>query len=396
MKALAALLLVVSAGNYDRIDTPIVVPCTIADLGVSMDQLSDLTILLIERGAKEPTPVVAVWSGLVATGDGELSFILPGKLAKGTSRTYEVTYRRQPLPKGPLKAEVKKDVYAQISHGDKPILRYNHGIMRRNPDKPDKMDRSSYFHPLWTPSGQQVTADFPADHLHHRGLWFSWVVANQGAIKANFWEFWQGRGKTVGKRLECWAGPVYAGLSVSNECTSGGKTLLREGFACTVYERPTDVWLVDLTVSQEAVGGDVVLGKKHYGGLGFRGLDAWNGKQAPIDVLTSEGDTGRSGNFKPARWIDFTGKLPDGNWGGMLLIEHPANPRYPNRLRIHPTMPFLSTTLCAPGPYTIKQGESLRLRYRLVLHDGRPDKALAERLAADFAHPPKVELKPGQ
>jgi len=36
------------------------------------------------------------------------------------------------------------------------------------------------------------------------------------------------------------------------------------------------------------------------------------------------------------------------------------------------------------------------LRYRLVLHDGRPDKALAERLAADFASPPKVALQRGR
>jgi len=52
--------------------------------------------------------------------------------------------------------------------------------------------------------------------------------------------------------------------------------------------------------------------------------------------------------------------------------------------------------LCAGGRfriYTIKQGEPLVLRYRLVLHDGRPDRLLAERLAIDFVQPPKVQLK---
>ena len=397
MKALAALLLIVSAGDYDRIDTPITTRCLLRDIGLSGDEVARHTILLTERGPKEPTPIVARWVGDPASGVGTLAFTMPGRLPKGSSRTYEVTFRPQPPATGPLKAEMKKDAYAQISHGGKPILRYNHGIVRRFPDKADKMDRSSYFHPLWTPSGQEVTADFPADHLHHRGLWFSWVVANQGDVKANFWEFWQGRGKTVGKKLTCVGGPVWAAIGVANECVSGGKTLLEEYITCKVYTRPTDAWLMDLTVYQVPVGGDVVLGKKHYGGLGYRGLDAWNGKQAPIDILTSEGHKGRAGNAKPARWVDYTGKLPNGKWGGVLFIEHPDNPRYPNRLRIHPTMPFLSTTLCASGPYTIKinSGKPLILRYRLVLHDGRPDKALAERLAADFTHPPKAELKRG-
>jgi len=394
MKALAALLLVISAGDYDRMDTPIAVPCRLADLGASPEQIGTLSILLIEQGAREPVPIFAQWDngGDPNATTGRLVFTLPGKLAKGSTRTYRVRLGREKAPQGP-RAEVTEDKHAQIGVGEKPVLRYSHGIVRRFPDKPDKMDRGCYFHPLWTPSGRAVTQDFPADHLHHRGLWFSWVVANQGDVKANFWEFWQGRGQTLNKGLTADAGPAFARLVVRNECVSGGKTLLRETLTCRAYPRPTDVWLVDLEVKHEAVGGDVVLGKKHYGGLGYRGLDAWNGKDAPIDVLTSEGAKGRSGNFKPARWFDFTGKLPDDGWGGLMVIEHPDNPRYPNRLRVHPSMPFVSTTLPQTADYTIKQGEPLVLRYRLVLHDGRPDKALAERLAADLAHPPKVDLK---
>ncbi|MFC1806482.1 PmoA family protein, partial [Planctomycetota bacterium] len=389
MKALAALLLVVSAGDHDRIDAPILFPCTVADLGLSPD---DEAFALFEQGVKEPTPVFFQF-----TGDGRMVWTLPGKTPKGTTRTFKLT-RLSPAQANNLKPTLRPHIpddgsYVQMNHGGKPVLRYNHKVVKRFPDKPDKMDRGCYFHPLWTPSGKVVTGDFPADHLHHRGLWFSWVVANQGQTKANFWEFWQGHGQTINKKLTAGAGPAFARFVVQNECVSGGKTLLKETLTCRVYPRPTDVWLVDLDVKHEAVGGDVVLGKKHYGGLGFRGLDAWDGKDAPIDVVTSEGDKGRAGNAKPARWVDYTGKLPNGEWGGMLLIEHPDNPRYPNRLRIHPTMPFLSTTLCAPGPYTIKQGEPLLLRYRLVLHDGRPDKALADRLAADFVTPPKVELK---
>jgi hypothetical protein len=396
VKALAALLLIVSAGDYDRTDVPISMPCTAAQLGAEPDPLARLSILLVEQGPKEPVPVLAQWDpdGPKAE-SGRLVAVLPGTLPKGATRTYRVLLKQSHPGGNPLGVEVKDDQYAQISHGGKPVLRYNHGVVTRFPDKADKMDRGCYAHPLWTPSGRVVTQDFPADHLHHRGLWFAWVVANQGATKANFWEFWQGKGKVVNKGIEPVLGRAFAGVVVHNACVSGGKTLLDETMTFRHYVRPADVWIVDLEVRQEAVGGDVTLGKKHYGGLGHRGLDAWNGKDAPIDVLTSEGDTGRSGNFKPARWFDFTGRTPDGGWAGLLVIEHPDNPRYPSRLRIHPKMPFVSTTLCQTGPYTIKQGEPLVLRYRLAMHDGKADKALAERLAADLIHPPKVTLKRG-
>jgi len=396
VKALAALLLIVSAGDFDRIDTAVAVRCRLAELGASADEIAKLTILLAEEGQKEPAPVFAQWDADGPEAEtGRLIFVLPGKLSKGATRTYRVVLEREHPRGNPLGVEVRDGQYAEIGHGEKPVLRFHHGVVTRFPDKPDKMDRACYAHPLWTPSGREVTQDFPADHLHHRGLWFAWVVANQGDTKANFWEFWQGKGTVVNKSLERVLGDAFAGAVVRNACVSDGKTVIEETLTFRHYVRPADLWLVDIDVRHEAVGGDVVLGKKHYGGLGYRGLDAWNGKDAPIDVLTSEGDTGRSGNGKVARWFDFTGKTPDGGWGGLMVLEHPDNPRYPNHLRVHPTMPFVSTTLPQPGDYTIKQGEPLVLRYRLVLHDGRPDKALAERLAADFAHPPKVELKRG-
>lgn len=398
MQALAALLLIVSAGDLDRIDTPIAVPCTLTDLGLTPALVGKVHLLAIERGPKEPVPVPAQWDGGgdPAAQKGHLVWILPGKLAKGTTRTFELAVTRGPAPRGELRMEVKDGQYAQVTHSGKPVLRYNHGLVRRSPEKPDKMDRACYFHPVWAPTGEMVTGDFPADHLHHRGLWFCWVKAQAGALNANFWEFWQGRGTISNKALATTEGPAFAQLVARNECASKGTLVIHETVSCRAYARPTDAWVFDVTVRHEAADGDVVLGKIRYGGLGFRGRDEWNGKQAPIDVLTSEGQKGRAGNYKNARWFDFTGRLPNARWGGLLVIEHPSNPRYPNRLRIHPSMPFVSSTLVQTAPYTLKKGEPLVLRYRLVAHNGKPDKALAERLAADFQSPPTVVLRRGK
>jgi hypothetical protein len=37
-----------------------------------------------------------------------------------------------------------------------------------------KYERLHYIHPLWAPDGAALTEDFPADHLHHRGVFWAW------------------------------------------------------------------------------------------------------------------------------------------------------------------------------------------------------------------------------
>jgi len=35
-------------------------------------------------------------------------------------------------------------------------------------------ERCNYIHPLWGVDGSVLTEDFPADHLHHRGVFWTW------------------------------------------------------------------------------------------------------------------------------------------------------------------------------------------------------------------------------
>ena len=387
MKALAALLLIVSSGNYDRLDTPVSVALSLADLGITAEQVGKATFALIETGAANAEPIPAQWDGQ------GLVFVLPGKTSKGTTRKFELHVKTNEQVPAAATAKVTEGKCVDVAVGGKPVFRYNQGVVTQFPDKPSKYDRACYFHPLWAPSGEIITGDYHPNHAHHRGVWFAWVKADAGPINANFWEIQEGRGKFANTAIAPASGPVFAGFAAHNDLVSGGKTILKEAIAARAYAAPSGVRLIDLDVRQEATDDDVVLGKLHYGGLGFRGRDEWNEKGAVLDVLTSEGKTRKDANATKARWIDFTGRLGAEGWGGLLAIEHPANPRYPNGVRVHPSMAFFSTTLVQPDAYTIKKGEPLVLRYRLVIHDGKPDAALAERLAADFTAPPTITVR---
>jgi hypothetical protein len=37
-----------------------------------------------------------------------------------------------------------------------------------------KYSRANYIHPLYGLDGEVLTEDFPADHLHHRGIFWAW------------------------------------------------------------------------------------------------------------------------------------------------------------------------------------------------------------------------------
>ena len=35
--------------------------------------------------------------------------------------------------------------------------------------------RGGYIHPVLSPTGKQVTDDYPVNHKHHHGIWFAWT-----------------------------------------------------------------------------------------------------------------------------------------------------------------------------------------------------------------------------
>ena len=79
----------------------------------------------------------------------------------------------------------------------------------------EKYRRSTYIHPLFDLRGNVISDDFPKDHLHHRGL--SWTWAHVG-VGGEVHDLWAGEG--VRQVFEKWLaqenGPVCATIGVKN------------------------------------------------------------------------------------------------------------------------------------------------------------------------------------
>ncbi len=91
-----------------------------------------------------------------------------------------------PAFSGPAVCVETNDVI-RITLRGKPVLTYQKAIVAPPGDMEDLYSRSGYIHPVYSPSGKEVTGDFPVDHPHQHALFFAWTSTTFEGRKVDFW-----------------------------------------------------------------------------------------------------------------------------------------------------------------------------------------------------------------
>ena len=154
--------------------------------------------------------------------------------------------------------------------------------------------------------------------------------------------------------------------------------------------------MFDLVTTQTCATADpLILPTYQYGGFGFRAAWAWNGPGDAVRFLTSEGGTDRiKENNARARWCFIGGPLKDGAFAGTATLGHPDNFRAPQPVRLHPNMPYFSFVPQLLGEFRIEPGHPYVARFRFIVADGPPDRALLDAYWNGYAQPAAVKLDP--
>jgi Family of unknown function (DUF6807) len=321
-----------------------------------------------------------------------------GQLKKGAQAKYELVAANDAKPD--LVQATREKSKLKISLGNRPLLEYQAepGELPRDNIKPI-FQRGGYLHPIYTLGGKIVTDDYPPNHIHHHGVWWAWTHTEFEGRSPDFWNMGDGKGRVEFVALDdSWSGPVHAGFVARHRfidlTAPKPVNALNETWEVRVYHQTArePFWIFDLASTQEcATANALKLPEYRYGGVGFRGNWAWNGEDK-TDFLTSEGETDRiKGNTARGRWCDLCGAV-DGERAGIAILGHPDNFRAPQPMRLHPTEPFFCFAPQQTGGMEIAPGKPYVSRYRFVVHDGRPNPALLERLWNDYAHPPLVKV----
>jgi len=378
----AALRVTVKAGDSDRRETIVSFALPAAARGWQR----------LESEAGQAVP-------FQADAEGNGWFVLD-ELKAGATKTF----RLKAGEAAPAVVTAKTDgALVRLAVGGKPVAAY-----QTTPSQPPAgvaahYAHGAYLHPVFTPGGRLVTADYPPDHKHQRGIFFAWTKTKFEGREPDFWNMGKGDNKITAATEfialdRTWNGPVHAGFSSRHafvdRLTEVSKPMLNERWTVTVYRVQAgggQAWLLDLVSAQEcASASPVKLPKYYYGGLGVRGAAGWDPVEA-VTFLTSNGDDRKNGDASKANWVHMGGQV-DGAPAGLAVLIHPDNFRSPQPLRLNPKNPQLCVAPSADGDWEITPGKPYISRYRFVLADGPSDKAKLERLWRDYARPPGVSV----
>ena len=82
--------------------------------------------------------------------------------------------------------EEKEKGWLTLKDGKTDVLTYRFGDqLRESIDR--EQTRSCYIHPLFSLDGKPLTDDFPSDHLHHHGLFWTWPVVRTRDQETQTW-----------------------------------------------------------------------------------------------------------------------------------------------------------------------------------------------------------------
>lgn len=246
--------------------------------------------------------------------------------------------------------------------------------------------RRPFVYPLIGPSGRSVTRmGHPRDpngHSHHNSFW----VSHHDVDGIDFWGD-QGAGRILHRRvLEFEDTDAEARVAVANAWVGAdGQALLDEERRMRFIPLADRQWLLILDLKLNAVGKPRTLGKTPFGLVGVRMAKTIGVKDGGGRVRNSEGGLNEAGVFwKPARWMDYSGRISAEATEGITLMDHPGNPGHPTPFHVRDDG-WMGACATFSEPRTLTPGQPLVLRYGLLIHAGVPDAAGLDAQFQEFA-----------
>ncbi len=253
-----------------------------------------------------------------------------------------------------------------------------------------------FLAPLRSASGLIVTRRFPMeqvagetrDHPHHKGLWIGYGDVNG----INFWEV-EAQSKTSGTN------PADKGkirLVKIDELKSGKKSgSLKATFAWlspneteVLEEQRTMIFYADKKLRRLDVDASFLakttarFADTKEGFFAIRVADSISGKKGGILTNSEGAHTEKDVWGKHADWVDYIGSV-EGQKLGILILDNPHNLNHPPRWHardygLFAVNPFgvkdFDPGSTAQGGYRLPAGQSLRFRYRVIIHPGDTSK----------------------
>ncbi len=250
-----------------------------------------------------------------------------------------------------------------------PILTYCTGDQLKQGVDP-RYSRSCYIHPLYSLDGkQELTVDFPQDHLHHHGVFWTWPVVK---TRGQDTQTWHPADPSLRQHFVRWIERTVTDhdARLSAEIVwklSGREAVAKEIVLVRVFSASNLGRVMDIEITLEALGGPLELHgapdqRKGYGGLCLRGAPLFTNAV----MTTDKGPLAKDSTNATFHWADLS--TPD---LGIAIFVSPRHPDFPTTWLIrnsyagvlNPSWPGLKSVVLKPG-------SPVTLGYRLYIHRG--------------------------
>jgi hypothetical protein len=256
-----------------------------------------------------------------------------------------------------------------------------------------KYTRANYVHPLYGPDGKVLTEDFPADHPHHRGIFWAWhqvfigqtSLGDGWSIKNVSWDVYDAEIQDISPRCRAikldvnWLSPLWT-YPEGNE-----KPFIKETTTIRVHRAKGNIRKMDFEIRLLALEDDVSIGgaenAKEYGGFSTRirlpeGI-VFTSPKGPVEPKGTP--------IEAAPWMDFSGTFgKDKSVSGLAVLCHKSNPLYPHRWILRRQRSMQNPVYPGRHPIRLSREEPLVLRYRLIIHRGSANHLNLNRLHAQY------------
>ena len=234
-----------------------------------------------------------------------------------------------------------------------------------NPD-----EKYPFFYPVNGPtSGASVTSMRNGEYPHHSSLFFGCDKVNGG----NYWQEGLDRGQiiSIGARILEAKGERVV---IEDECIwkrPDAQAPIMDRRKITISSPSKSLYQLDFDVEMEMLM-DVTILKTNHSLFSARIDPDLSVKQGGV-MINTEGATGEKATFGVGSpWIDCYGERKTGI-EGIVLMQHPTNKWYPSPWFTRDYGFVSPTPMYWPGDdkaTLLKKGETIKLRYRVLVHAG--------------------------
>ncbi len=237
--------------------------------------------------------------------------------------------------------------------------------------------------PVYGPTGKRMTRNWPMendvpgetdrDHVHQRSFWFTHGDVNG----VDFWA--PGKGRIEHREfVKVEEDPVATIVTRNDWVSPDGSEVVCQDERTLRFGGDAEQRWIDFDIVLKATNGPVVFGDTKEGSFGIRTASSMRVDSKPGGkIVNSNGQEDKQAWGKPAAWVDYHGPI-DGETLGIAILNHPTSFRFPTHWHVRTYGLFAANPFglsdftggASRGEYTLPAGETLSLRYRVLLHKG--------------------------